>query len=94
LQIQTQFLAVYLFDGRLVVHVGGGGNGGSGDPMTALLTTAQPYTDGLWHAVFLARTSGGGELQLRVDDREAVATAVEMAAPFEGGEWIAFFNIL
>uniref|UniRef100_A0A914BUS5 Laminin G domain-containing protein n=1 Tax=Acrobeloides nanus TaxID=290746 RepID=A0A914BUS5_9BILA len=63
------FFAFYLFNGRLIVHLGTDSLDRTKRPS---LTSTNSYNDGRIHSVFIARV--GPKIEVRVDDREVLRT--------------------
>jgi hypothetical protein len=65
------FIAAYLYEGRLIIQLG------TSDQRTkrTSLTSNQSYNDGFVHSVFLSRI--GSNVQVRIDDREVLAAALD-----------------
>ncbi|KAL3119034.1 hypothetical protein niasHT_003817 [Heterodera trifolii] len=76
------FLAIYLLDGRLSFHLGFESQHSSKRP---LVVSSHRYNDGLLHSVFLSRL--GKEVQVRIDDREVLATVLDDDRPIGGIGW-------
>uniref|UniRef100_A0A914HZB5 Uncharacterized protein n=1 Tax=Globodera rostochiensis TaxID=31243 RepID=A0A914HZB5_GLORO len=80
---QQSFLAIYLLEGRLSIHLAPDQQHSSKRP---LIVSSQPYNDGLLHSVFLSRL--GKEIQVRIDDREVLATVLDDDRPIGGTDWV------
>uniref|UniRef100_A0A1I8BDZ5 LAM_G_DOMAIN domain-containing protein n=1 Tax=Meloidogyne hapla TaxID=6305 RepID=A0A1I8BDZ5_MELHA len=76
------FLAFYLIDGRLTIHLGTD----SDERIKRLvISSTQTYSDGLLHSVFLSRM--GKEIQVRINDREVLATILDDERSIGGDRW-------
>lgn len=67
--VDESFIAFYLVEGRLTVHLN------TENGVKAVLHSVETYGDSLAHSVFLARN--GGQVILRIDDREAIDTTLD-----------------
>nr|CAD2186502.1 unnamed protein product [Meloidogyne enterolobii] len=76
------FLAFYLIDGRLTIHLGTDSEERVKRPV---ISSTQTYSDGLLHSVFLSRM--GKEIQVRINDREVLATILDDERSIGGDRW-------
>ncbi|CAK5083312.1 unnamed protein product [Meloidogyne enterolobii] len=76
------FLAFYLIDGRLTIHLGTDSEERVKRPV---ISSTQAYSDGLLHSVFLSRM--GKEIQVRINDREVLATILDDERSIGGDRW-------